>query len=61
MQRFVLLTALISLVITAAASPTPEGISKRSFERNQIDANFQRDLPEKREELGTAINYDDVD
>ncbi|KAG2757655.1 hypothetical protein P692DRAFT_20824487 [Suillus brevipes Sb2] len=61
MKRFVLLTALISLVITAAASPTPGAISKRSFERNQLDANFQRDLLKKREELNTDINYDDVD
>ncbi|KIK39389.1 hypothetical protein CY34DRAFT_808379, partial [Suillus luteus UH-Slu-Lm8-n1] len=62
MQRFsVLLTALISFVITAAASPTPGDISN-GFERSQIDANFQRDLPEKRKELETGIetNYDDV-
>jgi hypothetical protein len=34
MQRFVPLTALISLVILAAASPTPGAISNRSCEHS---------------------------
>ncbi|KAG1804290.1 hypothetical protein EV424DRAFT_1544707 [Suillus variegatus] len=69
MQLSVLLSALISFVILAAASPTPGAISKRSFERGErgeLDTNFQRDLLEehkKRKELGTGIvtNYDEVD
>ncbi|KAG1787737.1 uncharacterized protein HD556DRAFT_936293 [Suillus plorans] len=57
MQRHVLLSALISsFIILAAASPMPGAISKRSFERRELDTNFQRDLLEedkKREELKT--------
>lgn len=54
MQLSVLLSALLSLVILAAASPTPGAISRRSFERDNLDTNFRRTLPEegkKREEL----------
>ncbi|KAG1852835.1 hypothetical protein DFJ58DRAFT_399100 [Suillus subalutaceus] len=53
MQLSVLLSALISLVILTAASPTPGAISKRSFERDNLDTNFQRGALEgkKREEL----------
>ncbi|KAG1780750.1 hypothetical protein EV702DRAFT_1194231 [Suillus placidus] len=54
MQLSVFLSALISFVILAAASPMPEAISKRSSKRENLDINFQRDLLEeakKREEL----------
>ncbi|KAG1883785.1 hypothetical protein F4604DRAFT_263798 [Suillus subluteus] len=54
MQLSVLLSAFISLVILAAASPTPGAISKRPFKRDNLDTNFQRDPLEegkKREEL----------
>ncbi|KAG1787739.1 uncharacterized protein HD556DRAFT_1448422 [Suillus plorans] len=64
MQLSVLLSALISFVILAAASPTPGAISKRSFERRELDTNFQRDLLEehnKRKELGSGIEYDGHD
>ncbi|KAG1788770.1 uncharacterized protein HD556DRAFT_1529835 [Suillus plorans] len=64
MQLSVLFSALISFVILAAASPTPEAFSKRSSKREKPGNNFQRDSLEeskKREELGTNlieyINY----
>ncbi|KAG1787740.1 uncharacterized protein HD556DRAFT_936243 [Suillus plorans] len=61
MQLSVLLSALISFVILTAASPTPGAISKRSFERRELDTNFQRDLLEEdkkrdSEELDTDFN-----
>ncbi|KAG2346628.1 hypothetical protein BDR05DRAFT_997579 [Suillus weaverae] len=85
MQLSVLLGSLVSLVILAVASPTPEAISKYSFERENLDTNFQRDLDnkkreelktdfiiyawydgpgsgdKKREELGSGIDYNEVD
>ncbi|KAG1814936.1 hypothetical protein EV424DRAFT_1541168 [Suillus variegatus] len=70
MQLSVLLTALVSFVILAAASPAaPGAISKRSFKRENLDINFERDLlktgledydqPDKREQLKT--DYDQPD
>ncbi|KAG2143207.1 hypothetical protein BD769DRAFT_1661650 [Suillus cothurnatus] len=56
MQLSVLLGALISLVFFAAASPMPGAISKRSFERENLDTNFQRDIQDeskKRKELNS--------
>ncbi|KAG1856580.1 hypothetical protein C8R48DRAFT_674985 [Suillus tomentosus] len=64
MQLSVLLSALISFVILATASPTPGAISKRSFEGNTLDTNFGRDLlveSKKRKELESRIAYDDDD
>lgn len=85
MQRSLLLSTLISLVVLAAALPTPGAISKRSFERDALNGavvaeghNEKReelktdfiiyawyDGPgsggKKREELGSAINDDDLD
>ncbi|KAG1810681.1 uncharacterized protein BJ212DRAFT_1484243 [Suillus subaureus] len=83
MQLSVLLSALISLAILAAASPTPGAISKRSFERKNLNTNLPEegkkreelksdfiiyawyDGPgsgdKKRKELGSGINYDEVD
>ncbi|KAG2106563.1 uncharacterized protein F5147DRAFT_837793 [Suillus discolor] len=46
MQLSVLFTALVSFVILAAASPAaPGAISKRFFKRENLDINFERDLP----------------
>ncbi|KAG2751565.1 hypothetical protein P692DRAFT_20726931 [Suillus brevipes Sb2] len=54
MQRLVLLGALMSLVVLAAASPTPGAISKRSLEQDKIDsAVVAEGHNEKREELKT--------
>lgn len=54
MQRSVLLSALISLVVFAAASPTPGAISKRSLEQDKLDgAVVAEGRNEKREELKT--------
>ncbi|KAG2086665.1 uncharacterized protein F5147DRAFT_75888 [Suillus discolor] len=64
MQLSVLLSALISFVILATASPTPGAISKRSFERNTLDTYFRGDLlvgSKKRKELATHLAYSDDD
>ncbi|KAG2106562.1 uncharacterized protein F5147DRAFT_774842 [Suillus discolor] len=73
MQLSVLFTALVSFVILAAASPAaPGAISKRSFKRENLDINFERDLlktdlddsdqPYKREELMDGLDdYDQPD
>ncbi|KAG2073065.1 hypothetical protein BDR04DRAFT_1095545 [Suillus decipiens] len=56
MQLSVFLSVLVSLVVLVAASPVPGAISERSFKREKLDTNFQRDLLEedkKREELKT--------
>ncbi|KAG1860132.1 hypothetical protein DFJ58DRAFT_278661 [Suillus subalutaceus] len=67
MQLPVLLSALVSFVILAAASPTPGAISKLSSKRENLDISFQRDLLGKsmERELATGLNdysdYDQVD
>ncbi|KAG2148197.1 uncharacterized protein EDB93DRAFT_1250264 [Suillus bovinus] len=56
MQLSILLGALVSFAILAAASLTPRAISKRAFEGETLGTDFQRDLQEeskKREELKT--------
>ncbi|KAG1858911.1 hypothetical protein F4604DRAFT_1794009 [Suillus subluteus] len=63
MQLPVLLSALVSFVILAAASPTPGAISQISSKRENLDINFQRDLLGKstERELATGLNDDQVD
>ncbi|KAG1804293.1 hypothetical protein EV424DRAFT_308090 [Suillus variegatus] len=64
MQLSVLLSALISFVILATASPTPGAISKRSSELNTLDTYFRHDYlveSKKRKELESHITYNDDD
>ncbi|KAG1740986.1 hypothetical protein EDB19DRAFT_2038991 [Suillus lakei] len=47
MQLSVLLSALVSVVVFVAASPTPGATSRSLSKREELDTKFERDLPEE--------------
>ncbi|KAG1722809.1 hypothetical protein EDB19DRAFT_1766233 [Suillus lakei] len=47
MQLSVLLSALISVTVFVAASPTPGVTLRSSSKREELDTKFERDLPEE--------------
>ncbi|KAG1722526.1 hypothetical protein EDB19DRAFT_1724923 [Suillus lakei] len=58
MQLSVLLSALVSVVVFVAASPTPGATSGSPYKREELDTKFERDLPEegkKSNELETSL------